>query len=152
MYKLFIHYIYTMKAGRIYLLKFTSKPNIGDDLDHPVYKELSSLLDTEDQKYIGFNEKEDMFIRLLDYKVDKVCDILNKNGFVFIKNDITEEVIRGEAQIKYPEVNKLTPQLFENFRLENTSIDNILDKINLKGIKSLDKIDLLILSNFSKIL
>lgn len=135
-----------MKADRIYLLKFTSKPNIDNDLDHPVYKELSSFLDIEDQKYIGFNENEDMFIRLLDYKVDKVCDILNKNGFVFIKNDITQEVINGEAQIKYPEVNKLTPQLFENFRLENTSIDDILDKINQKGIQSLDDIDKSILS------
>lgn len=131
-----------MKANKIYLLKFTSKPNIDDnDLDNPFYKELSSCLDKEDQKYIGFNKNEDMFIRLLDYKVDKVCFVLEKHGFFFTKEDLTMSVIKGEAQKKYPEVSKLTPYLFEDFRLENTSIDDILDKINEKGIESLDEID-----------
>lgn len=130
-----------MKSNKIYLLAFVSKPNIDNDLEHPVYKDLSSFLDIEDYKYIGFSESEDMFIRLVDYKVDKICSILKENGFVFIKHDITQEVINGETQIKYPEVNKLTPRLFENFRIENTSVDDVLDKINRNGISSLDDID-----------
>lgn len=88
-----------------------------------------------------------MFIRLLDYKVDEVCNILYKYGFEFSKYDVTESVIKGNTQKEYPEVAKLTPYLFEDFRTENTSIDDVLDKINEMGIDSLDDIDKSVLKN-----
>lgn len=136
-----------MKANKIYLLKFIDKPSeIEDDnFDHPVYKDLSLSLNVEDRKYIGFADNEDMFIRLLDYKVAEVCNILEKHGFSFNVEDVTLDVIRGKIQKKYPEVHKLTPYLFEDFRIDNTTIDDVLDKINETGIESLDKIDKFIL-------
>ena len=62
------------------------------------------------------------------------------------KTDVTDKVISGEIQKLYPEVEKFTPKLFENFRLDNTTIDDVLDKINDKGIESLDDIDKKVLS------
>lgn len=143
----YITYIYNMKANKIYLLKFIDKPSdIEDDnFNRPVYKDLSLSLNDEDKNYIGFADNEDMFIRLLDYKVDEVCKILKKNGFSFDVEDVTSEVIRGKVQKEYPEVHKLTPYLFEDFRIDNTTIDDVLDKINETGIESLDKIDKFVL-------
>jgi len=64
--------------------------------------------------------------------------------FIITKTDVTEQVIRGGIQAEYPEVEK---GLFENFRLENTTVDNVLDKISSFGIESLDHIDKAILAS-----
>ena len=64
--------------------------------------------------------------------------------FIISKTDVTEKVISGEMQAQYPEVGRA---LFENFRLENTTIDDVLDKISSLGIESLDNIDKAILES-----
>ena len=65
--------------------------------------------------------------------------------FEFTKTDVTDKVISGEIAKEYPEVKEVTPKLFTDFRLDNTSVDDILDKIIESGIDSLDKIDKTIL-------
>ena len=37
--------------------------------------------------------------------------------------------------------------MFDNFRIENTSVDDVLDKILEKGINSIDNIDKMILGS-----
>ena len=37
--------------------------------------------------------------------------------------------------------------MFDNFRIENTSVDDVLDKILEKGINSIDNIDKIILGS-----
>jgi hypothetical protein len=134
-----------MKANKIYLIKFTKLVNIEDE-KHPIYNDFTNCLNPEDQKYIGFTDNEDVFVRLNDYKVDTFADVFTKHGFEFDVLDVTDSVIKGKIQKKYPEVEALTPYLFEDFRLETTSIDDILDKINETGMDSLDVIDKNILS------
>jgi len=134
-----------MKANKIYLIKFTKLVNIEDE-KHPIYNDFTNCLNPEDQKYIGFTDNEDVFVRLNDYKVDTFADVFTKHGFEFDVLDVTDSVIKGNIQKKYPEVEALTPYLFEDFRLETTSIDDILDKINETGMDSLDVIDKNILS------
>ena len=134
-----------MKANKIYLIKFTKLINIEDE-KHPIYNDFTNCLNPEDQKYIGFTDNEDVFVRLNDYKVDTFANVFTKHGFEFDVLDVTDSVIKGNIQKKYPEVEALTPYLFEDFRLETTSIDDILDKINETGMDSLDAIDKNILS------
>lgn len=138
-----------IKSNQIYLFKFTKLVNIGDDdeFTHPIYSDLSNCLDDGEDKYIGFSDNEDMFVRLSDYKVGLIAEIFSKYGFEFDIIDVTESVIKGITQKEYPEVEKLTPYMFEDFRYENTSTDDVLDKINEMGIDSLDKIDKEILKN-----
>lgn len=130
--------------NRIYLLKLVDgeAPEYNEENKevHPFYEELTECLDENDQEYIGFTDADDLFIRLDEYKVDKIVNVFKKY-FIFSKSDVTDKVISGEMQKLYPEVEKFTPKLFENFRLDNTSIDDVLDKINEKGIESLDDID-----------
>lgn len=127
-----------MKANKIYLIKFN---DIADsDLTHPVFKEISTVLSDKDLEYVGVSNNDDIFVRLYDYKVDKIVNILKKY-FVFDVIDVTELVKSGVIQRDYPEVEFLTPKLFRNFRLENTSKDEVLDKICCGGIESLDKLD-----------
>jgi hypothetical protein len=135
-----------MKANKIYLLKFTKLVDI-EDVKHPIYNDFTNCLNPEDVRYVGFTENDDVFIRLNDYKVDTFANIFTKYGFEFDVLDVTDSVIKGKTQKKYPEVEKLTPYLFEDFRVETTSIDDILDKINETGMDSLDKIDKNILSS-----
>ena len=50
--------------------------------------------------------------------------------------------------VNYIELDeKLTPYMFDNFRIENTSVDDVLDKILEKGINSIDNIDKMILGS-----
>ena len=135
--------------NRIYLLKLVDgeAPEYSEENKevHPFYEELTECLDEKDQEYIGFTDDDDLFIRLDEYKVDKIVRVFKKY-FIFSKTDVTDKVISGEMQNLYPEVERFTPKLFENFRLDNTTIDDVLDKINEKGIESLDDLDKRVLS------
>ena len=64
---------------------------------------------------------------------------MNKYFVIDIK-DVSDKVISGELQRLYPEVESLTPKLFRKFRLDNETVDDVLDKINECGLKSLDKV------------
>ena len=135
-----------MKSNNIYFVRFTKSSDIEDNA-HPIYQDLSNALDKEDGKYLGFTNGEDLFIRLVYFKVQKVLDVFTKNGFEFEVTDVTSDVISGDIQKKFPEVEKLTPYMFDNFRIENTSVDDVLDKILEKGINSIDTIDKMILGS-----
>jgi hypothetical protein len=126
--------------NRIYLLRLVDCDAPEYNGVHPFYEELTECLDEKDQEYIGFTDNDDLFIRLDKYKVQKIERIFKKY-FIFSIIDVTDKVISGEMQKLYPEVEEFTPKLFENFRLDNTTVDDILGKINDKGIESLDEID-----------
>jgi hypothetical protein len=134
--------------NKIYFLKIVSE-NIEeyntDSIDnHPIYEDLSNCLDPDDVEYLGFTNNDNIFVRLPNYKVDKITVVLSKY-FEFIKIDVSDKVISGEIQKLYPEVKAISPKLFNDFRLDNTSVDDILDKIIESGVDSLDKIDKIIL-------
>jgi hypothetical protein len=134
--------------NKIYFLEIVSENITEFDIDstdnHPIYEDLSNCLDEDDVEYLGFTNDDDIFVRLPDYKVDKITAVLSKY-FEFTKTDVTDKVISGEIAKIYPEVKEVTPKLFTDFRLDNTSVDDILDKIIESGIDSLDKIDKTIL-------
>ena len=131
---------------KIYLFKLIGEDiEDGDanDFSHPFYAEIAQILVGDDAKNLGFTKDKAMFAALEDVKLEKLSDLMNKY-FIITKTDVTEQVIRGEIQAEYPEVEK---GLFENFRLENTTVDNVLDKISSFGIESLDHIDKAILAS-----
>lgn len=130
-----------MKSDKIFLISFTKRIEIGDDYSHPLYDDMTNCLSDGDDKFLGFADNEDIFARLPLSKVKSICNVFKKYGFEFKVNDITNDLIKGEIHKKYPEVDSLTPGLFENFRLDETSIDDVLDKISEKGIESLDDVD-----------
>jgi hypothetical protein len=133
---------------KIYLFKLVGE-DIEDviegceDFTHPFFAELADVIGEEDVKYLGFTKTDDIFAALEESKIEKLSNIMNKY-FIISKTDVTEKVISGEMQAQYPEVGRA---LFENFRLENTTIDNVLDKISSLGIESLDDIDKAILES-----
>ena len=131
---------------KIYLFKLIGEDiEDGDnnDFTHPFYTEIAQILVGDDAKNLGFTKDKAMFAALEDVKLEKLSDLMNKY-FIITKTDVTEQVIRGEIQAEYPEIEK---GLFENFRLENTTVDNVLDKISSFGIESLDHIDKAILAS-----
>lgn len=137
-----------MKSNKITLVKFTKRVDIDNtqnEFEHPLYNEVSNILNEDDTKFIGFTNDEDMFLRLADFKVNSILSIFSKYGFEFTTQDYTKEVYNGVAQKNYPEVEKLTPDIFRDFRIETTSIDDVLDKIIESGMDSLDDTDLYIL-------
>lgn len=131
---------------KIYLFKLIGEDiedGDGNDFTHPFYSEIAQILGEGDAKNLGFTKDKAMFAALEEAKLEKLSDLMNKY-FTISKTDVTEQVILGEIQAEYPEVEK---ELFENFRLENTTIDNVLDKISSFGIESLDYIDKMILES-----
>jgi hypothetical protein len=128
----------------IYLLKLDEmRDTPNDDFSHPIFSDLAlSLGDVSE--YIGFSDDECLFVRLTESKLTILEYILNKYTS-FTKEDITDRVISGEIQKLYPEVEKLTPMIFEKFRIDVTTVDDVLDKISVSGLSSLDCIDMTIL-------
>ena len=133
----------------MYFVEFINKVETVDidDFSHPLYSDLTNCLSEHEQKYLGFTKNEDLFIRLPDFQVEKILSVFTKHNFDFKITDVSDKVISGDIQKKYPEVEELTPLIFEDFRLDNATVDDILDKINEKGIDSLDNIDKKILGS-----
>mgnify|MGYP006351104239 FL=1 len=131
---------------KIYLLKIADDLPLydGGNKVHSFYKELTECLDIADQYNIGFTDNDYILVRLNSYKFERIEEVFQKY-FIFSKTDVTKEVISGEIQKLYPEVDKLTPKFFENFRIDNTDVDYVLEKISEKGIDSLDSVDRIIL-------
>lgn len=111
-----------------------------NDFTHPFFEEITLSLNENDANYIGFSDNDEMFVRLDTIKMKRVVDIMKKYFVIDIK-DVSDKVISGELQKLYPEVESLTPKLFKKFRLDNETVDDVLDKINENGINSLDKVD-----------
>lgn len=111
-----------------------------NDFTHPFFEEITLSLNENDANYIGFSDNDEMFVRLDTIKMKRVVDIMKKYFVIDIK-DVSDKVISGELQKLYPEVESLTPKLFKKFRLDNETVDDVLDKINENGIDSLDKVD-----------
>lgn len=111
-----------------------------NDFSHPFFEEITLSLNENDANYIGFSDNDEMFVRLNTIKLKRVVDIMKKYFVIDIK-DVSDKVISGELQKLYPEVESLTPKLFRKFRLDNETVDDVLDKINENGLKSLDKVD-----------
>lgn len=135
-----------MKSNNVYQITIKSDNTETDNEYHPIYRDFYSILDVEDNKYIGFTDDNKIFIRLPDYKFNSFCNLLSKYDIEFSVSDVTESVIKGDIQKRYPDVEELTPHLFEHFRYNNTSVNDILDKIIERGISSIDEIDKSILS------
>lgn len=102
--------------NKIYFLKIVIENITEFDIDstdnHPIYEDLSNCLDEDDVEYLGFTKDDDIFVRLPDYKVDKITAVLSKY-FEFTKTDVTEKVISGELQKLYTEL-EFTPKLFKS--------------------------------------
>jgi hypothetical protein len=132
-----------IKSNKVYHIKFTKLVDTGntDDFTHPIYGELSQLIEKDEQCLIGFTDSEDLVARVLDFKLKEICSLFEKHGFEFDVIDVTQEVINGQFQKEYPEVQVLTPNIFDDFRFDYLTVDDVLDKINETGIDSLDDID-----------
>ena len=132
------------------------------------------ILDEDDSKFIASqNSKYDgsgydfLYLFFEDYKIKSIIDYLVDNGVVDSHKDVTSDIITGDIYdiedfkkvyygfdesiklfedkgLKYvPEFKKT----FDEFILKNVTTDNILDKINEKGIEYLTDIDKEILKN-----
>jgi hypothetical protein len=129
------------KIYQITILEDVENINSNDnDFSHPFFEDITLSLNEKDTNYIGFSDNDEMFVRLDTIKLKRVVDIMKKYFVIDIK-DVSEKVISGELQKLYPEVESVTPKLFKKFRLDNETVDDVLDKINNVGINSLDKID-----------
>jgi hypothetical protein len=95
-----------------------------------------------------------MFCIVSDYDMDDLSKLYDTLSVKVKMEDITKKVILGDnINTSYRSergfnVSREINNLIEEFYKENVTVDDILDKINLKGIKSITNIDKLILKEF----
>ena len=92
-----------------------------------------------------------MFCIVSDYDIDDLSNLYKNLSVKFKMEDLTKNVLLGEdIKISYLsergfDVSIDIDNLIKEFYKENATADDILDKINIKGIKSITKVDKLIL-------
>ena len=133
-----------MKSNKIYhirLVREIVKTNYEEnDFSHPIYSELAAIIEIDEEKYIWVSDDDELFIRLDENKYTRIKSAFEKY-YKLIAEDITEKLLRGEIEKLNPKIKFSKEAFFTSFRKEYTSIDDLLDKINAKGIDSLDTID-----------
>lgn len=106
-------------------------PNDGDF-------ELDGILCYELNKRVNFFLLDNSKIKLLESFLDYVG-----LKYLFIKREVKEFY----DSVKFTYLNEYFKKAIEDEIISNTSVDNILDKINKKGINSLTPLDKFILNN-----
>lgn len=144
-------YICDMKYNKLYLVKTLSVKG-SKELDPEVQKmllnQIGEVLDEGDDKEIAVEEVDDvevLFFRLSYMKVMRICSILDPYVEYSIE-EVSEKIISGDMN-EYDFIMKSDEfkKFFDTFRLDITSVDDVLDKILSKGINSIDDVDKMIL-------
>ncbi len=81
-----------------------------------------------------------------DIELDKFNSLGKMIGMKYKINDLTKDALVGKLNNDLIKNKYLMTNIINRFILENASVDDILDKINLMGIKSLTNIDKQILN------
>jgi hypothetical protein len=135
-----------MKSDRMFLIKTLSEPENGEKMLHE-FAEIFDVGDEENYAVEDIGGLDYVFLRFTEYKVEKVCKVLDKY-IRYTVEDITDRIIFGdEGELKYIIKGKEFKVFFNNFRLEVTRLDDVLDKIIKKGIEALDEVDRFVLAS-----
>jgi hypothetical protein len=135
-----------MKSDRMFLIKTLSEPENGEKMLHE-FAEIFDVGDEENYAVEDIGGLDYVFLRFTEYKVEKVCKVLDKY-IRYTVEDITDRIIFGdEGELKYIIKGKEFKVFFNNFRLEVTRLDDVLDKIIKKGIEALDEVDRFVLTS-----
>lgn len=93
-----------------------------------------------------------MFCVVDDNIIDKLKDNYNSLSIIFKFEDLTKDVllcnkIRTNFLEYGTDVSDMIEDLVNSFYLDNITIDDILDKISAKGIKSINDVDKILLES-----
>ena len=96
--------------------------------------------------YINITDTiSELYVRDEDGSIEVIYDLLKKYFTEVVMSDCTDEILFNNELVKRiddsEELSESRKILFEKFRREMTSVDDVLDKISMKGIDYLDDID-----------
>ena len=105
--------------------------------------------------YVEFLNEDNfvsMFCIVDDTTMDKLRDNYNSLSITFKFEDLTKDVLLcNKIKIDFLEysvdVSDFIEDLVNSFYLDNVTVDDILDKISIKGIKSINDVDKIILES-----
>ena len=90
------------------------------------------------------NGQDSMVIYLNDLKIMEFINFCNEKNIIDVQKDITNELLLNinlDEVVKMMIVSDEYEHIFNSFFEENLTIDKVLDKINLHGIKHLKSYD-----------
>lgn len=100
----------------MFLIKTLSEPENGEKMLHE-FAEIFDVGDEENYAVEDIGGLDYVFLRFTEYKVEKVCKVLDKY-IRYTVEDITDRIIFGdEGELKYIIKGKEFKVFFNNFRL-----------------------------------
>lgn len=134
-------------------IRYIKAINIDDiDKQNEALEIFSNFIEPGDFNNISFIEvgdEEIAFILLDEIKTNKIVDAFRDLGILIEEKDVTDDILRGNYN--KDEIEDSFLYIIDEFILKNLTVDIVLDKINEKGIESLNKIDYQILKTLDKI-
>lgn len=131
-----------MKTNRIFLIKTLTEPQ--GELADKMLLEVADCFDEGDEFNYTVEDVDGLdyiFLRFPEYKVEKICRVLD-NYIKYQVEEITDQVILGnEGDLKSIVKSEEYKPFFDSFRIDNTKVDDVLDKILTNGFDALDEID-----------
>jgi hypothetical protein len=146
-------------------------PILKEKVEDGVVEVFTKYFEPEDEKYIAIGDNDDfMFLFVEEYKVKALLGYLTENDLVTSYREVSNDIINGDIydnedfkSLYFTDKETIErfkselgddfvyetqfKRVFDNFILKNVTPDNILDKINEKGIEYLTDIDKEILKN-----
>lgn len=101
-------------------------------------------------EFLNENNFVSMFCVVDDNIMDKLRDSYISFSISFKFEDLTKDAllcnkIKTDFLEHHIDVSDMINNLINSFYLDNITVDNILDKINIKGVKSINDVDKIIL-------
>jgi len=117
-------------------------------MNNYVFPNFSNILDMSRIERICVREdskgQDSMVIYLNDLKIMEFINFCNEKNIIDVQKDITNELLLNinlDEVVKMMIVSDEYEHIFNSFFEENLTIDTVLDKINLHGLKHLKSYD-----------
>jgi hypothetical protein len=135
-----------MKNFSVYLFKIVDNDDdiLAEKFNHDILFEVGDI--GKNMVYDVVDNIPVLICFLEKYKNDKIVDISKRHNVLISYEDITNDILFNKINISEETFFDVFGDLSSFFQIENLTIDDVLDKINISGINSLTDIDKKILT------
>lgn len=132
-----------MKISRIYEFNIDDRQDCSREtkaLSEQLDKEISTFFESLENIKAEISDIDTLIISLSQSKYKEMCYILDKYKASYYCEDISDDILSNKILDYYYNID-----IVNEYRSDNLSIDDILDKVNSVGMGSLNEVDMKIL-------
>jgi hypothetical protein len=133
----------TMKTNRLYEFNIDDRQDCSHEtkaLSEQLDQEIDNFFESLENIKAEVSDIDTLIIYLTENKYKEMCYILDKYNASYYSEDISDVILSDEILDYYYNID-----IVNEYRSDNLSIDDVLDKVSSIGLDGLNEVDIKIL-------